>query len=89
MLVTIEGYILALAKIKGLVDNKIIRTYVKYSCNYDRNKEEFDKDINDITLDDIYALDEYDIASVSGKFVYGENEIEKIIKIFDWSLDVA
>lgn len=88
MIVTTEGYILALAKVKKFNETKVVRTYIKYECDYDAQKETFSKDIEDVTIDDVLYTDEYEIACVSGKFIQGDDEIKEILQIFDWSIEI-
>lgn len=88
MYVTVEGYILALARVKKYNEEKIIRTYVKYECDYDASLETFSKDIEDITIDDVLYTDEYEVASVFGKFTEGDSVLTEIIRVFDWSVDI-
>lgn len=87
MIVTVEGYVLALAKVQKFSENQIVRCYVKFSSDYDARTETFSKDIKDITVDDIYAADEYDIVTVHG-FIEGDSEITDILQVFDWKVEV-
>ena len=87
MYVTVEGYVLALARVQKFNETKVVRTYVKYECDYDANKETFSKDIKDVTVDDIYAVDEYDIITVQG-YIEGDSEITEILQVFDWKVEI-
>ncbi len=87
MYVIVEGYVLALARVKKYNEEKIIRTYIKYECNTTRY-DTFDKDIQEIDINDVYAPDEYEVASVFGKFTEGDSVLTEIIQVFDWSVDI-
>ena len=87
MKVTVSGYVLALAK-EANGNKNIVRSYIEYVCDYNAAKDDFDKDIKDITIDDVYAKNEYEIAYVSGKFIEGYSELVEIIQVFDWNVDI-
>lgn len=85
MYVTVEGYILALAKVKKFNEAQIIRCYVKFTS--DCVNDVFNKDIRNITIEDIAYPDEYDIVTVQG-FIEGKSEITDILQVFDWKVEV-
>ena len=87
MIVIIEGYILALAKVKKFNETKVVRTYVKYESDYNPDKETFDKDIKDITIEDIPYPDEYDVITVQA-FLEGNSEVIEILQVFDWKVEI-
>lgn len=85
MIVTTEGYILALAKVKKFDEAQIVRCYVKFTS--DCVNDVFDKDIRDITIEDVAYPDEYDIITVQG-FIEGDSEITDILQVFDWKVEI-
>lgn len=87
MIVTTEGYIWALAKVKKFNETKVVRTYVKYESDYNPDKETFDKDIKDITIEDVAYPNEYDIVTVQG-FIEGDSEVIEILQVFDWRVEI-
>ena len=85
MIVTTEGFILALAKVKKFNENQIVRCYVKFTSDY--VNEKFDKDIRDITIEDVAYPDEYDIITVQG-FIEGDSQITEIVQVYDWKVEI-
>lgn len=87
MYVTVEGYVLALAKVKRFDEAQIVRCYVKFSSDYDARTETFDKDIKKITIEDVAYPDEYDVVTVHG-FIEGDSEVTEILQVFDWKVEI-